>query len=107
MLFKKRDDPSRAFDMPRHAQVQRLDALEDLERRHRRHAGAEVAQPLAPRPQQERARARLLLEVHVVESGYGALSVANLPEASQSKRPASTSTPAMATPWPPRNLVAE
>ena len=68
MLFKKRDDPSRAFDMPRHAQVQRLDALEDLERRHRRHAGAEVAQPFAPRPQQERARPRLLLEVHVVEA---------------------------------------
>src|SRR2546422_6340328 len=68
MFFKKRDDPSRAFDMPRHAQVQRLDALEDLERRHRRHAGAEVAQPFAPRPQQERARPRLLLEVHVVEA---------------------------------------
>ena len=38
---------------------------------------------------------------------YGAVSVSNLPEASQSKRPESTSTPPMATPWPPRNLVAE
>ena len=38
---------------------------------------------------------------------YGAVSVSNLPEASQSKRPESTSTPAIATPCPPRNLVAE
>ncbi len=38
---------------------------------------------------------------------YGAVRVSNLPDASQSKRPESTSTPAIATPWPPRNLVAE
>ena len=57
--------------MARHAQVQRLDALQDLERGHRRHAGAEVAQALAPRAQQEGARARLLLEVHAVEAGVG------------------------------------
>ncbi len=35
------------------------------------------------------------------------MSVGNLPDASQSKRPPSTSTPPMAMPWPPRNLVAE
>ena len=43
--------------------------LESLD--HRRHARAEVAQPLAARPQQERPRARLLLEVHAVEAGIG------------------------------------
>ena len=41
------------------------------------------------------------------EAAYGAVSVWNLPDASQSKRPESTSTPPMAVPCPPRNLVAE
>src|SRR5262249_49534669 len=33
--------------------------------------------------------------------------VGNFPDAAQSKRPPSTTMPPMATPWPPRNLVAE
>ena len=53
----------------RHAQRQRLDALQDLERGERRHARAEVAHALAPRAQQERRGRRLLGEHHVVEAG--------------------------------------
>ena len=58
---------ARVLHVARHAQVQRLDALQDLERGHRRHARAEVAQALAPRAQQERSDRRFLGEVHVVE----------------------------------------
>ena len=55
MLAQERDDRARVLDVPRHAQRQRLDALQDLERGHRRHARAEVAHAFAPRAQQERA----------------------------------------------------
>src|SRR5438270_11832401 len=37
------DDPARVLDMALHAKRQRLDTLQGLEGRHRRHAGTEVA----------------------------------------------------------------
>ena len=46
----------------------RLDPLQDLERGHRRHASAEIANALAPRAQQERRRRRFLGEHHVVKA---------------------------------------
>ena len=66
---KKRNDPARVVDMALHAQRQRLDALQNLECRHRRHARAEIADALAPRPQQERGGGRLVGEHHVVKAG--------------------------------------
>ena len=51
------DDLARVLDVARHAQRQRLDALQDQPGGVRAHAGAEVAQALAPRAQQERADA--------------------------------------------------
>ena len=69
MRGKERDDPARIVDVTLHAQWQRLDALQDLERRHRRHARAEIADAFAPRPQQERGGGRLVGEHHVVKAG--------------------------------------
>ena len=68
MLAQERDDLARVVDVPRHAQRQRLDALQDLERRERRHARAEIADAFAPRAQQERRGRRFLGEHHVVEA---------------------------------------
>ena len=83
MIAQELHDFARRLDVPRHAQVQRLDALQDLERGHRRHAGAEIAQAFAPCAQQEGARARLFLEIHVVEArvslGQGAELAGGLP----------------------------
>ena len=54
--------------MALHAQRQGLDALQDLESGHRRHASAEIANALAPRAQQERGSRRFLGEYHVVKA---------------------------------------
>ena len=56
LALQEAGDLARVVDVARHAQRQRLDPLQDLERVHRAHAGAEVAQALAPGPQQERRR---------------------------------------------------
>ena len=54
--------------MPRHAQRQRLDPLQDQPCAVRAHARAEVAQALAARAQQERADAALVGEHHAVKA---------------------------------------
>src|SRR5258708_32305262 len=66
---------ARVLDVPVHAQGQGLVPLANLEGGRWAYAGAEIAQALAPRAQQERAEGRLLLEVHAVKSrvGFGQL----------------------------------
>src|SRR5439155_24894650 len=68
MRGKERDDLARVVDVTLHAQWQRLDALQDLERRHRRHARAKIADAFAPRSQQERGGGRFVGEHHVVRA---------------------------------------
>ena len=62
---------ARVLDVARHAQRQRLDALQHQPRGVRAHAGAEVAQALAARAQQEGAVGALLAEHHAVEALVG------------------------------------
>ena len=71
LLRQERHDLARVLDVALHPQRERLDALQDVERRGRGHARAEVAQPLAPRAQQERGDRRFLREVHAVEPRVG------------------------------------
>jgi adenosine deaminase len=54
--------------MARHAQGQRLHALQNQPGGVRAHASAKVAQPLAPRPQQEGAHRAFFAEHHVVKA---------------------------------------
>src|SRR5687767_9728239 len=68
VILEERNHLPSALYVARHPQVQRLDALQDMEGGHRRHAGAEIARPLAAGAQQEGARARLFLEVHAVKA---------------------------------------
>jgi hypothetical protein len=90
-----------------HAQRQRLDALQDLERVHRAHAGAEVAQALAAGAQQERRDGRFLGEHHAVEAVVRLGELGKLAGGRPSRRPESTSRPPTTVPCPHRNLVAE
>ena len=97
--------------VPRHAQAQRLDALQHQPGRMRAQAGAEVAQAFAPGAQQEGAHGGLVGEHHVVEAvvglgQFGELAAGRVRRA-QSKLPPSTTMPAITVPWPLRNLVAE
>ncbi len=71
MRGEERHDLARVLHMPLHAHRERLDALQDLERGERRHAGAEIADAFAPRPQQEGGGRRLLAEHHVVKAVVG------------------------------------
>src|SRR5882672_8437597 len=57
--------------MALHAQRQRLDTLENLERARWAYAGAEVPQAFAPRAQEEGRNGGLLLEIHSVEARVG------------------------------------
>ena len=68
MRHQKLHNLARVVDMPRHAQRQGLDALQNQPRGMRAHAGAEVAQALAARTQQERADAALFAEHHAVKA---------------------------------------
>ena len=54
-----------------HPQRQCLDPLQNLEGRHRRHAGSEVAYAFAARTQQECRGGRFVGEDHVVETAVG------------------------------------
>jgi hypothetical protein len=69
MRREERDDPPRVLDVPRHPQRQRLDPLQDLERRERRHARAEIADSFTARAQQKSRGRRLFAEHHVVKAG--------------------------------------
>src|SRR3546814_12578958 len=57
--------------MAGHAQVQGLDALQDLEGIGRRQAGTEIAQALGARPHDEGAGAEFFDEVEAVIAGVG------------------------------------
>ena len=71
LACEKCDDLPRVLDVPGHPQGKRLDPLQDLERRERRHARAEVADALARCAQEERGGRGLLREHHVVEARIG------------------------------------
>ena len=71
MRGQEGDHLARVLDVPRHAQRQGFDALQDQPGGVRAHAGAEVAQALAAGAQQERADAAFLAEHHAVEAGVG------------------------------------
>ena len=66
---EKLDDAPGVVHMPSHAQRQRLDALQDQPGGVRAHAGAEVAQALAPGAQQEGTDGAFLSKAHAVEAG--------------------------------------
>src|ERR1700680_3640433 len=68
MADKKSDDLARIVDVALHAQRQGLDALQDVERRRRRHAGAEIAYTFAPCAQKKRRSRRLIGKYHVMEA---------------------------------------
>ena len=54
--------------MPRHAQAQRLYALQNKPGGVRTHAGTKVAQAFAPRAQQESTHGAFLAEIHAMKS---------------------------------------
>ena len=62
---------TRVVDMPRHAQSECFDALQDMERRGRRHAGPEVTHAFLPRADDESRRPELLAEYQPVKSCIG------------------------------------
>jgi hypothetical protein len=98
------DDAPRVRDVASHAKRQRLQSLQDLEGRHGRHARAEIPQTFAARAQEEREVVDSSAKFMPWKPSYGSVSVGNLPEATQSMRPPSTSTPPITTPWPERNF---
>ena len=57
--------------MTLHAHAERLDALQQLEGIHRRHTGAEIAQPFGARAHDEGGGAELLVEDDAVIAGIG------------------------------------
>ena len=68
---QKGDDLAGIVDVFLHPERQRFDPLQNLKGIHRTHAGAEIAQALAPRTQQKGAGGRLFAEHHAVKSGIG------------------------------------
>ena len=71
MGAEKLHHPGGVAHVPIHPQRQRFDALQNQPRGMRTHAGAEIAQALAARAQQESAHRRFLAEDHVVEAFVG------------------------------------
>src|SRR2546426_11541507 len=71
LYAEKPDHLARVLDVAFHPEWKSLDSLENLEGARWAYAGAEIAQALAPRAQQERGDGRLLLEVHAVKSRVG------------------------------------
>ena len=87
-------DLRRVLDVARHPQRQRLEPLQDVERGHRGHARAEIAQPLAPRAQQEGRGGRFLREHHAVEAFVGLGERRKLARADPIEAPAVDEDPA-------------